>query len=72
VIGPQGIALSQGELQGQLRWAELKRIRIRKGAFLSAPVLELRVEGARIDIPDIYSTPLTLIHREIDAFWQAG
>jgi hypothetical protein len=72
VISPAGLALNQAELNGQMRWPELKSVKLRRGSLLRSPIVELRIEGAKIDIVDIYETPLAEIHRQIDRYWRAG
>lgn len=73
VIGPQGMAMVQGPLQGEVRWPELvdvgywprpSSVLARGGALTS---LRLRVKGADILIFDIYDRPLYVIHDRIRA-----
>jgi hypothetical protein len=79
VIGPAGLALLQGDLRGELRWDELRKIRFRKGpSFLpSHPTaalagIDLIVEGATITIADIYDRPLAQIHERLRTYWMGG
>lgn len=72
VIGPRGMAMVQGPIQGELRWAELLEARFqdRPRAFSSTttgmvPGILLRVKGAEILIADIYDRPLFVIHDRI-------
>ncbi len=69
VIGPGGMAMIQGPIQGELRWAELVETRFQDGAraFQSTPAaavpgIVLRVKGAEIVIADVYDRPLYVIH----------
>jgi hypothetical protein len=57
VICPDGLALCQGDLVGQLRWDEIRSIRIVRTQ------IQLKLEGAEINISDIYDRPLPLIHQ---------
>jgi hypothetical protein len=72
VISPAGLALIQGDLEGQMRWAELKKVLFRKGSLLRSPVVQLGFEGAKINILDIFETPIAEIHRQIEQYWAAG
>jgi hypothetical protein len=67
VIGPDGLAVVQGELEGELRWRELKNVKMGRGvagastgAARNAAVsgIHLYVAGAVITIADIYHWPL--------------
>jgi hypothetical protein len=60
IITPSGLALAQGDLQGELRWRELRGISTNREAGLS-----LRVAGATIRILDIYQWPLEHIAQTI-------
>jgi len=71
-ISPAGLALAQADIIGHLRWAELKRTRLATGSLFSRPTLKLYVEGAVIQILDIYDSPIGMIHEQIDQYWQAG
>lgn len=69
VIGPGGMAMIQGPIQGELRWAELLEARLQDGvrAFQAShgagiPGIMLRVKGAEILIADVYDRPLYVIH----------
>lgn len=72
VIGPIGMAMVQGDIQGEVRWPELLEIRLQAkpsglhlagaGAF---PGILLRVKGADILIADIYDRPLYVIYNRI-------
>lgn len=77
VITPVGLALIQGDVQGELFWDQLRDVRFREkgGSFRLSndPNLygiTLVVEGARIVIPDIYDRPLSLIHEQILRYWK--
>jgi hypothetical protein len=72
VVGPHGLAMVQGDLQGEVRWPELLEIRFpaKPGGFNfgyqgAIPGILLRVKGARIMIADIYDRPLCVIHNRI-------
>jgi hypothetical protein len=71
-ISPAGLALAQADIIGHLRWAELKKIRLATGSLFSRPTLNLYVEGAVIQILDIYDSPISTIHEQIDQYWKAG
>jgi hypothetical protein len=74
VIGPEGLAMVQGDIQGVIRWPELLQIKYRpphRTFQLSASSADLltgiilRVTGAEIAIADIYDRPLYVIHDQI-------
>jgi hypothetical protein len=72
VIGPEGMAMVQGDIQGEVRWPELLEIRFNarpRGFSLAGPSafpgILLRVKGASIVIADIYDRPLCVIYNRI-------
>jgi hypothetical protein len=72
VISPQGMAMVQGEIQGEIRWPELLDVKLRaKPARLSFQYSQglsgiiLKVKGADILIADIYDRPIYVIHKRI-------
>jgi hypothetical protein len=72
VITPQGMAMVQGDLQGEVRWPELLDIRFRpKPRIISFQYshgligILLKLRGADILIADIYDRPLYVIHERI-------
>jgi hypothetical protein len=82
VIGPAGLALVQGDMKGELRWDELRKVEYRDkprsfryegiGSGGRGPDrgIHLVVEGARIVIADIYDRPLPLVFDRIRAYWR--
>lgn len=71
VIGPQGMAMIQGDVQGEVRWPELLDVRFgsRASSFrlTQGPVggIILKLKGADVLIADIYDRPLYVIHDRI-------
>jgi hypothetical protein len=72
VIGPHGMAMVQGDIQGEVRWPELLEIRFNTkplafslGSQSGFPGILLRVKGADIVIADIYDRPLHVIYNHI-------
>ena len=73
VISPQGMAMVQGDIQGEVRWPELVEIRFNTkprgfdfgNPSAMLPGILLRVKGASILIADIYDRPLHVIHKRI-------
>jgi hypothetical protein len=72
VIGPQGMAMIQGDVQGEIRWHELlevsykakpSRFYLHSGQGWTG--ILLKVKGANIVIADIYDRPLYIIHERI-------
>jgi hypothetical protein len=78
VIAPDGLALVQGNLKGELRWRELRGVKMGKGAVMTAggqgavriPGIHLQVEGAAITIADIYHWPLSHALEQIERHWR--
>ena len=78
VIGPVGIAMSQGPLFGVLSWEEIKGIHHGRTAKSFQPSsshnatagLRLDVAGASFYIADVYDRPLWLIHEVAQRLWQ--
>ncbi len=60
VISPAGMALRQGDLKGELRWAEIRGAQLGK-----RPPLKLQLAGAMIPIFNVYDRPLAEIHERI-------
>ncbi len=71
VVGPGGMAMAQGDVNGELSWRQVKEVRyspkprffgtsgrIRRGIFVY-------VEGAQIVIADIYDRPLYSIYQAV-------
>jgi hypothetical protein len=79
-ISPEGLAMVQGEIKGELRWDEVQSVRANKkplGGFrLSSatpgPAIVLKVQGATIHIADIYDRPLALIHETLLAHYEGN
>ncbi|MBX6314103.1 MAG: hypothetical protein IRY99_14490 [Isosphaeraceae bacterium] len=74
VIGPEGLAMVQGDVAGEIRWHELRGVRLddspRRFQLSSCAVPQgiiLEVEGARIVIADLYDRPLHVIFEQIRA-----
>jgi hypothetical protein len=76
VIGPQGMAMVQGEIQGEIRWPEVLEVRYgfnpwspnsKRNPAGGLPMIRLRVKGAEIQILDIYDRPLYVIYDRIMA-----
>ena len=72
VIGPQGMAMAQGLVEGELRWPEIVDIKFkprntsfRLGNEYPLSGIIIKVKGADIVIPDIYDRPLYLINQRI-------
>jgi hypothetical protein len=81
VICPDGLALVQADMQGQLRWDEIRDVQVKKRAGAAAnsfqwsagpagPGIVIRVAGAQIVIADIFDRPLPLIHQLLCHYWR--
>ena len=74
VIGPDGLAMIQGRLRGELAWDEVLDIALaRRGGRPSdgiGPGLVLLVEGAAIPIADLYDRPIAMIHERLLCYWK--
>lgn len=76
VIGPAGLAMIQGETQGELAWHQVRNIRFcpKPGWFTVTANqigkgIHLEVEGAQIVIADVYDRPLHVIYQAVHSFW---
>jgi hypothetical protein len=72
IIGPAGLALAQGDLKGELRWKEVREVKLRTRGGPSQRRVELRVDGAQINIMDFYESSIGEIHRQIQHYWTTG
>jgi hypothetical protein len=77
VISPEGLALIQGDLKGEMRWDELKDVKFRtKPRFYAFEIgqlplgLALVVEGTTLVIADVYDRPLAIIYERILEYWK--
>jgi hypothetical protein len=77
VVSPDGLAMVQGDMSGQLRWEEVVEVQMRKrpGAFQYSSGgalggILLKVQGATIVIADVYDRPLSVIYQQIRYYWQ--
>jgi hypothetical protein len=80
VISPDGLALVQGDLRGEMRWDELRDVKLQSGprnfqwgpdSSGTGPGILLKVSGATIRVADIYDRPLALIYQQICYYWRA-
>jgi hypothetical protein len=74
IITPGGIALTQADLRGELRWGEVQKV-FKSGVntfqwTAQAKGLALRVHGADVVIADIYDWPIDAIHTLIGRYWR--
>jgi hypothetical protein len=76
VISPGGLALVQGDMQGELRWEEVRKIRYGPVFFTFQKTgrqvlgIDLVVDGATIAIADLYDRPLGMIYQRLREAWQ--
>ncbi|HZZ73567.1 MAG TPA: hypothetical protein VFE24_15040 [Pirellulales bacterium] len=79
VISPLGIALVQGQLQGQMSWSELNHLVFKNRETSGAPwsimpfpfrYLNLKLSGANILVHDLYDRPLAVIHQVLAGYWR--
>ncbi len=64
VISPAGFAMRQGDLNGVLKWGDLRAIRRQSTG------LQIRVDGASFLIQDIYDRPIAVIQRRLEQNWR--
>jgi hypothetical protein len=77
VLGPDGLALVQGDLRGNLRWDEVLNVTLKGrptgfgvGYERTGRGIHLKVEGAAIVIADVYNRPLHAIYQRILKCWE--
>lgn len=78
VISPDGLALLQGELRGEMCWNELLDVKLGGGgatfSFSSEENIVgilLKVAGANIVMFDAFDRPLTIIFQQICYYWRS-
>ncbi len=76
VVGPAGLAMIQGDVQGELAWHQVRDVQFYpppKWLTITANQLHkgihLHVEGASIVIADLYDRPLYAIFQAIQSCW---
>ncbi len=80
VVSPSGIALAQGDVQGRMRWDELRDVTFSaRPGFISGggssrglAGIWLIVPGAAVRIADVYDRPLPLICSVIRRYWRGS
>jgi hypothetical protein len=76
VIAPPGLAMVQGDVQGEMRWHELRKVEWKKQAAGTSSserfhgAILLKFAGAQIAIGDVYDRPLTMIYRTVQDYWR--
>jgi hypothetical protein len=71
VISPKAIAMKQGQLAGTLRWDEIRDVRFGKGRGIPGAIY-LHLDGALLNVLDIYDRPIQQIHELIRQYWDRG
>lgn len=77
IVSPRGIALHQGRVVGEMKWEEMKVILCGKGqpgSLVTAATprsICIRVDGAQVQIFDIYDRPLATIFRCMKRYWES-
>jgi hypothetical protein len=79
VVCPVGIALAQGDLCGELRWKEIRNVRLKYGSgFLASDAatwgrgIVVSVDGADLMVADLYDAPIQTIYDRIAELWRHG
>lgn len=67
VICPAGLALVQGALKGEMRWDEVKEVKLESRAPTR---IVLKALAADVPIADIYDRPLYHIYQRIMFYWR--
>jgi hypothetical protein len=78
IVSPTGIAVSQGDIQGHLRWAELLDVKFSDRPYRGLVVnresigggIQLIIAGAKIGVADVYDRPIALIHKLMMRYWK--
>jgi hypothetical protein len=76
VVAPGGLALVQGELRGELRWDEVRKVQFvpalgkaKRGEGFASAILLVDIPGSRLFLRDVHDQPLTRIHEHIGRHW---
>lgn len=78
VISPTGLAVVQGDDQGEMRWDELRNLKLQErdeGIQTSRSPgrgILLVMDAARFVIVDVYDRPLPIIYERIRKYWGKG
>jgi hypothetical protein len=64
IVCPDGLALVQGDLTGELSWEEVRDVKLKSWP----PLILIMVSGALIQIVDLYDSPLSQIFEKIDYY----
>jgi hypothetical protein len=74
VVTPGGLALIQGDHTGELRWPELRDLKLQTGrewfTAVRGPHLILSLAGVKVVLYDIYDRPLPLVYNQIEMCWR--
>jgi hypothetical protein len=77
ILCPVGLALAQPGIKGELSWDEIRDVKLRDreakvtiGAESGMRRIDVVVDGAVIQIQDIYEHPLAVIHQRIVELWK--
>ncbi len=81
IVSPLGLALVQGDVRGEMKWDELKDVRLGNKKYMTSFTLTsnqlpttglvLVVDGAELVVHDIYDRPIASIHQAIRHYWNA-
>lgn len=66
VISPMGMVMSQGQLQGEMKWAEVLDVQFQKRL---RDGIKIKVAGAEFQVFDLYDRPIFIIYRHIMKYW---
>ncbi len=72
VVSPLGIAMVQGDVRGVLEWREVRDVQLNEKSGGRAAGIRVLVEGAVIQVADVYDRPLPIIHSVICRLWRPG
>jgi hypothetical protein len=77
IVTPLGLALKQGDLQGEVRWDEIRDVKLiakARGLVLSSQdasrAVVIKVAGATVRLVDIFDQSLELMNDRIAAYWR--
>jgi hypothetical protein len=77
VLAPDSLALMQGDMTGQLRWQEIRDVKMGTGTGSfqigherPGRGIRIHVEGATIFIADVFNCPLYAIYQRICDLWR--
>lgn len=66
VISPMGLAMTQGNMEGEMKWSEILELDFQKKKNMG---IRIKIAGAEFQIFDLYDRPLFVIYQQMMKYW---